>query len=79
MPHWTERIYTCKNCKKSVTITPKDEYICSECNTPIFGTGKISEYYLGFNPMAMQTKMEFSDSNFDDTVQRFRNVKHGNV
>ena len=44
MPHWTERIYTCKNCKKSITITPKDEYICSECSTPIFGTGSTSEY-----------------------------------
>ena len=75
--YFKARYYTCKSCKKSVTITPKDEYICDSCNKPLLSSSKKSGYYLGFNPMARTTKMEFSDSDFNSTVDRFRKIKHG--
>lgn len=70
------RYYTCKNCKKSIEITPEDEYICKACNTPIM-TVKQPHHYLGFNPMARQTKMEFTNQSHAETVSQFREQKYG--
>jgi len=70
------RYYTCKNCKKSIEITPEDEYICKACNTPIMTVNR-PHHYLGFNPMARQTKMEFSNQSHAETVSQFKEQKYG--
>lgn len=71
MAYWTTRTYTCKKCKKLVTITPKDRYICNGCSTPLVSSTQ-PYYYIGMNPMARQTKMEFSEQSFEESVKEFQ-------
>jgi len=73
MPHWKSRIYTCKKCKKSVEIFPKDEYICDGCKEPLLSNTVRPYYYIGMNPMARTTKMEFSEQTHEQTINEFRN------
>ena len=74
MAHWRCRIYTCKNkkCKKSVEVTPEDDLVCDSCETPLVGSIERKSPYLGFNPMARTTKMEFSDQTHKQTMKEFR-------
>lgn len=71
MAIWRSRIYTCKHCKKSVEIFPKDEYICDKCNEPLLSNLAHNGFYIGTNPMARQTKMEFSEQSHEATMKDF--------
>ena len=71
MGYWKSRIYTCKKCKKSVEIFPKDEYICNACNEPLLSNQRFPYYYIGMNPMARTTKMEFSEQTHEQTMKQF--------
>jgi len=71
MAYWKSRIYTCKNCKKSVEVTPKDLLNCDSCNTPLVGNTD-RYFYIGMNPMARQTKMEFSEQTHEQTMKEMR-------
>ena len=72
MAHWKSRIYTCKKYKKSVEIFPDNEYICSACNAPLLSNQRRPYYYIGMNPMARTTKMEFSEQTHEQTMKEFR-------
>ena len=70
MAIWRSRIYTCKHCKKSVEIFPKDEYICKDCNQPLLSNLR-KGFYIGLNPMARQTQMEWTTQSHDTTMKEF--------
>ena len=72
MGQWKSRIYTCKKCKKSVEIFPKDEYICNACNEPLLSNQRSAQYNIGVNPMARTTKMEFSEQTHEQAINQFR-------
>ena len=72
MAHWKTRIYTCRKCNKSVEITPDDEYICHRCKTPLLSNMTDKPYYIGLNPMARTTKMEFSSQSHEQTIKEFK-------
>jgi DNA-directed RNA polymerase subunit RPC12/RpoP len=72
MGMWRSRIYTCKHCNKSVEIFPKDEYICKDCNKSLLSNSPKRGLYIGMNPMARQTKMEFSTQSINESIKDFR-------
>jgi len=72
MGMWRSRIYTCKSCKKSVEIFPKEEYICKYCDAPLLSNQPKRSMYIGTNPMARTTKMEFSTQTMSDSINEFR-------
>ncbi len=71
MGMWKSRIYTCKHCNKSVEIFPKDEYICNDCNKSLLSNQPRREFYIGMNPMARQTKMEWTTQDHEQTMKEF--------
>ena len=71
MGTWRSRIYTCKHCKKSVEIFPKDEYICKDCDKSLLSNQPRRSLYINMNPMARTTKMEFSTQSHSDTMKEF--------
>jgi len=71
MAYWKSRIYTCKNCKKSVEVTPEDMLACDSCNTPLVNN-TAHQFYIGVNPMARTTKMEFSEQTHAQTMKEMR-------
>ena len=71
MGMWRSRIYTCKSCKKSVEIFPKEEYICKYCDTPLLSNQPRRGLYINTNPMARTTKMEFSTQTHQQTMKDF--------
>ena len=72
MGMWRSRIYTCKSCKKSVEIFPKEEYICKYCDAPLLSNQPKRSMYISTNPMARTTKMEFSTQTMSDSINEFR-------
>lgn len=72
MGMWRSRIYTCKSCKKSVEIFPKEEYICKYCDAPLLSNQPKRSMYINTNPMARTTKMEFSTQTMSDSINEFR-------
>ena len=70
--YFKARYYTCKSCKKSVTITPKDEYICDSCNKrhEIFSYGGAKEAakefdtnFLGEIPIDKSLRIQSDNGN----------------
>lgn len=72
MGMWKSRIYTCKTCEKSVEIFPKDEYICKDCNNSLLSNQVRPGIYIGKNPMARTTKMEFTTQSHSETMKGFK-------
>tara|TARA_Y100000593_G_scaffold88296_1_gene170318 strand:- start:421 stop:663 length:243 start_codon:yes stop_codon:yes gene_type:complete len=73
MATWRSRIFTCKSCKKSVEIFPKEEYICKYCDAPLLSNQpKRRGFYIGMNPMARQTQMEFSTQSMTESIKEFQ-------
>lgn len=72
MGMWRSRIYTCKSCKKSVEIFPKEEYICKYCDAPLLSNQPKRSMYINTNPMARTTKMEFSTQTMSESINEFR-------
>ena len=71
---WKTRIYTCKNqdCRIRVEVTPEDVLICNVCGTPLISGNGSKPFYIGLNPMARTTKMEFSSQTYNESYKDFR-------
>ena len=72
MGMWRSRIYTCKHCKKSVEIFPKEEYICKDCNQSLISNSPRRAFGINMNPMARTNKMEFTTQSHEQTMKEMR-------
>ena len=62
----------CKECKKLVEKTAKNNYICSNCNESLLDNTGWKSAYINMNSFSRQTKMEINYSSHEDAIKRLK-------